>query len=280
MDQEIRYKEKEASPLQLDVAGILRRRAPKIPGLVARLLARIVHQDDLNRFLRVAFPGAGSDFSRRVLQDLDIKVEVHGQENIPASGRLVFASNHPLGGLDGITLIALLGSRYGDENIVFPVNDMLMNVRPLQNVFTPINKYGRQGRERAGGLQRAFDSPGHVIIFPAGLVSRLGPDGIRDLEWKKTFLTMAAATGRTIVPVRFEARNRMRFYRLARWRKRLRIPFNLEQVFLPAELCAARGRTFRITFLPPVDAAAHLAGYPSPRAAAQALRNRVETHNK
>lgn len=275
MSDTLRYRETQSAPLQLDVAGILRKRAPGIPGFVARLLARIVRQDELNRLLRVAFPGAGSDFSRRILRELDIDVQVSGIENIPASGRLVFASNHPLGGLDGITLIALLGERYGDENIIFPVNDMLMHVRPLQGVFTPINKYGRQGRERASGLQRAFEGGGHVIIFPAGLVSRLGPEGIRDLEWKKTFLAMAASTGRTIVPVRFEARNRMRFYRLARWRKRLRIPVNLEQAFLPAELCAARGRTFRITFLPPVDAAAHLDACPAPRAAAQAIRDMV-----
>lgn len=274
MSDTLRYCETQSAPLQLDVAGILRKRAPGIPGFVARLLARIVRQDELNRLLRVAFPGAGSDFSRRILRELDIDVQVSGIENIPDNGRLVFASNHPLGGLDGITLIALLGERYGDENIIFPVNDMLMHVRPLQGVFTPINKYGRQGRERASGLQRAFEGGGHVIIFPAGLVSRLGPEGIRDLEWKKTFLAMAATTGRTIVPVRFEARNRMRFYRLARWRKRLRIPVNLEQAFLPAELCAARGRTFRITFLPPV-AAAHLDACPTPRAAARAIRDMV-----
>lgn len=275
MSDTLRYRETQSAPLQLDVAGILRKRAPGIPGFVARLLARIVRQDELNRLLRVAFPGAGSDFSRRILRELDIDVQVSGIENIPDNGRLVFASNHPLGGLDGITLIALLGERYGDENIIFPVNDMLMHVRPLQGVFTPINKYGRQGRESASGLQRAFEGGGHVIIFPAGLVSRLGPEGIRDLEWKKTFLAMAATTGRTIVPVRFEARNRMRFYRLARWRKRLRIPVNLEQAFLPAELCAARGRTFRITFLPPVDAAAHLDACPTPRAAARAIRDMV-----
>ena len=142
MSDTLRYRETQSAPLQLDVAGILRKRAPGIPGFVARLLARIVRQDELNRLLRVAFPGAGSDFSRRILRELDIDVQVSGIENIPDNGRLVFASNHPLGGLDGITLIALLGERYGDENIIFPVNDMLMHVRPLQGVFTPINKYG------------------------------------------------------------------------------------------------------------------------------------------
>lgn len=275
MSEKLRYRESQAEPLQLDVEGILRARARHIPGFVCRLLARIVRQSQLNGLLRAAFPGAGSDFSRRILAELDIHIQVSGIENIPASERLVFASNHPLGGLDGIALIALLGQRYGDENIIFPVNDMLMHVRPLQTVFTPVNKYGRQGRERVGGLQRAFSGNRHVIIFPAGLVSRRSKDGIRDLEWKKSFLTQAAATGRTIVPVRFEGCNRMRFYRFAHWRKRLRIPVNLEQVLLPSELCAGRGRTFRITFLPPIDAAECLCSHPTAFDAAAALREKI-----
>lgn len=267
-------RENYPAPLQLDVRAILLRRAPSLPAWVAGVLARIVRQKELNHLLRAAFPAAGHAFSKAVLRELDITLQVDGWENIPADGRIVFASNHPLGGLDGIALIALLGERYGDEGIIFPVNDMLMNVRPLQDVFTPVNKYGRQGRGRAGSLRRAFDSDRHVIIFPAGLVSRIGRDGIRDLEWRKTFLTQGAASGRMIVPVHFQALNRRRFYRMALWRERLRIPFNLEQVMLPAELVNCRHRTFRISFLPPVDATRILEDN-SPRRAAQMVRDMV-----
>lgn len=266
-------KESFSTPLQLNVKEILRKRAPKIPSFVASLIARIVRQKDLNTLLRTAFPYAGFAFSEKILEALDIRLEMEGLENIPADGKLVFASNHPLGGLDGIALIALLGKRYGDNGIAFPVNDMLMNVRPLKEVFTPINKYGRQGRERAGSLSDTFRSDAHVIIFPAGLVSRLGKEGIRDLEWRKTFLTQAAATDRTIVPIHFQARNRMRFYRLAQWRKRLRIPINIEQILLPSELVHCRHSTFRITFLPPVSPQELLQRHPTPRGAADALRN-------
>lgn len=255
-NDQLRYRESAEAPLQLDVAAILRQRAPRLPGFVSQLLARIIRQNDLNALLRAAWPAAGSDFSRRILTELNITAELHGKDHIEGRERLVFASNHPLGGLDGITLIALLGGLYGDENIIFPVNDMLMNVRPLQSVFTPINKYGRQGRERANSLRQAFESNKHVIIFPAGLVSRLQPGGtIQDLEWRKTFVSLAAETGRQIVPVHFEALNRKRFYRLAQWRKRLHIPFNLEQVFLPAELVACRNRRFSVHCLPLADPA-------------------------
>ena len=68
-------------------------------------------------------------------------------------------------------------------------------------------------------------------------------------------MSLAAETGRQIVPVHFEALNRMRLYRLAQWRKLLHIPFNLEQVFLPAEFVACRNRRFSVHCLPLADPA-------------------------
>lgn len=224
-----------------------------VPRPVTALLARIIRQDDLNRILRTAHPRQGSEFATDVLRQLDISIQVTGLDAIPENSRCIFASNHPLGGLDGITLIRILGQRYGDTRIRFVVNDMLMHVTPLAPVFLPVNKYGSQARGSALAIDTAFRSDAQIIIFPAGLVSRLGDRGtIADLAWQKSFILKAVQTQRDIVPVRFEARNRMRFYRFARWRRRLRIPFNLEQALLPAELCAARGSQFKITFLPPI----------------------------
>lgn len=268
-------RESYPSPLRLDVADILKQRAPAIPGFVARLLAAIICQDKLNDLLQYAFPASGADFCKAVLRHLDISLTVNGLDNIPPGTPLVFASNHPLGGLDGIALVAILGSRFGDDNIIFPVNDMLMHVRPLSNVFTPVNKYGRQGRRRADTLRQAFSGERHVIIFPAGLVSRLGKEGIRDLEWRKAFVKQAADAGRPIVPVRFEARNRMRFYRTARLRQKLHIPVNIEQVLLPSELIACRHQSFTITFLPAVDANEAIALHGSPRDAAKTIRESI-----
>lgn len=253
-------KVKPDSPLQLDIAGILRKRIPAskekyVPRLAYWLLAKLIHQDELNAMLRAGFPARGSEFSRRVLDYLGIAVEVEGADRLPAPGvRAVFASNHPLGGLDGIALIAVLGERYGDGDLAFMVNDLLMNVEPLGDVFLPINKYGSQARCATEAIAREFEGPKQMAVFPAGLVSRLQERGeVSDLKWHKAFAQKAAESGRVIVPVRFVALNRSRFYRLARWRKRLNVKPNLEQATLPSELCAARGKRFRIIFGEPID---------------------------
>lgn len=268
----------QGKPLQIDLQKIFAARGgafARMPRFVVSMLEKLIRQDELNAILRTAYPREGWEFARAALDYLDVKVETTGEENIPADPRVIFASNHPLGGLDGIALIAILGQRYGNDGFRFLVNDLLMNVAPLQCVFLPINKFGGQGREAAREIAAVYDSGRAVAIFPAGLVSRMGANGIRDLEWKKAFVGKALATGRRVVPVFFEGLNRKRFYRAARWRKRLGIGFNLEQTLLPGELCAARGAKFRIHFGKPISPDELRTLGPDPAAIAAAVKDRV-----
>lgn len=245
--------------IQIDLHSILRSRLPEnkrkfIPGFLISWLEKFIHQDELNDVLRVTHPTTGSEFACGVYKYFDLKLEVAGMENIPDTGRFIFASNHPLGGLDGIGLIKILGGKYGDDNIRFLVNDILMNVEPLRTVFLPINKYGSQGRAAAKSIAEAYASDRQIIIFPAGLVSRLHADGrIHDLQWQKSFIQKSIEYERDIIPVKFEGLNRKRFYRTAYWRKKMGLKVNLEQAMLPAELCAARGKRFKVSFGKPVS---------------------------
>lgn len=249
--------------LQLDLSKIIRERAGSkgkwIPGGLLHALERIIRQEELNEMLRVAHPATGSEFSQRILDHLDISVCVEDLEALPADEKFIFASNHPLGGLDGIALVGVLGAKYGDDNVRVMVNDLLMNVTPLAEVFLPTNKFGKKGaRESSRLLNEALEQGKQIVMFPAGLVSRIhGKDGkdtvIRDLEWKKSFVTKALEFGRRIVPIRFEGLNSMKFYRTALRRKKLGLKINIEQALLPSEVCKSRGKNFKITFFPPVD---------------------------
>lgn len=247
-------------PVQkIDLTAIIRGRVKGlkgklIPGFLLKALERFIRQRELNEILTTLYPKEGSEFASGVYEYLDLNLQVVGLDSLPKDERYLFASNHPLGGLDGIGIIKVLGERYGDENVRFVVNDMLMNIEPLKNVFLPVNKYGSQARSSAFILNEAFRSDLQLAIFPAGLVSRLQPDGsIKDLAWQKSFVVKAIDSDRKIVPLRFEALNRPRFYRTAYWRKKLGIKVNLEQALLPGELVASRSKTYRLLFGTPVD---------------------------
>lgn len=267
--------------VQIDLRRILRERVPAsarkwIPGMFAGALERLIHQEELNAVLREAYPAEGWRFSEASLKHFNIALEVEGEENIPDAGRWVFAGNHPLGGLDGISLIKVLGERYGDSNVRFLVNDMLMNVVPLRNVFLPVNKYGSQGRGAASAVDAAYRSDAQIVVFPAGLVSRKGDDGsIRDLRWHKMFAGKALESGRGIVPVYFDGLNSPRFYNIARWRGKLGIKVNLEQALLPSEVCRSRGKRFRIVFGKPMDFEALSALRLAPAGIAAMIREKV-----
>lgn len=67
-------------------------------------LKHIVHQEEINSFLKSVSDKTGVDFLEACMKFLDIKLEVSGIENLPADRLCTFVSNHPLGGQDGIAL--------------------------------------------------------------------------------------------------------------------------------------------------------------------------------
>ncbi len=247
--------------LKVDVDELLRNRAPRyykwIPGVVVRALERYVCQDQLNDILRATSGLTGSAFARAMLEYLDVDYAVADSEgNLPEPGvPVTYVSNHPLGALDGICLIDWVARRHGCEP-AFVVNDLLSVVKPLENIFIPINKHGRQSRGAVSEVDAAFCDTGRpVIMFPAGLCSRQLTPGaeILDLKWNKMFVQKSAEAGRTVVPLRFEGANSAAFYRLARRRERLGLKFNVEMIRLPREIFSGAGRRFAVKVGCPID---------------------------
>lgn len=239
-------------PIRIDVAEVIRQRLGSrsryIPDFVVRGIEKLICQDELNGLLQNNFPRRGPEFCRGVLDDLDVRLEVRGDADMPLSPRCIVVSNHPLGGLDGISMIAWLSRRYSDCPVHFVVNDLLMAVEPLKECFIPVNKHGAQSRASGAALDAVLAGDDPVVIYPAGLVSRLHDDGtISDLPWRKTVVSKAIESRRDIVPVHFDGRNTQSFYRLARWRKCLGLKFNYEMMLLPRELVHARSKTFTLT---------------------------------
>ena len=241
--------------MRIDVDKVLRERLPKhyryIPRFAVRWLERTICQDQLNAILLKMAGKNSVDAATAALDEMDITVRATGLEQLP-EGRYMFVSNHPLGGLDGLALISLLGNRY-DKNIKFLVNDLLMAVEPLRGVFLPVNKYGSQSRAAATQIEEALNSDAQFITFPAGLCSRMQPDGtIADLPWQKAAVAHAVNFQRDIVPIYFDAHNSRFFYRFAKWRKKLGIKFNIELIFLPKEMIKQCGATLRVFIGEPI----------------------------
>ncbi len=250
--------------LQFDIRAVLKKKAPKahVPGFLIRYLERIAHIKQMNAFLRKYPEVKNYDFIRLVLdEELGCSASIDGIENIPTDGKpLIFASNHPLGGLDGMIIAQMIhesrASRGDSRPLKVIVNDLLMFMEPLAGLWAPVNKVGRLSKEQAAAQQRMWKSETDVLTFPAGACSRLQRiDGhwlVQDLEWQKNFIQRAREYHRDIVPIYFEGRNSKFFYTLALLRKWLHIKLNIEMLYLVDEMYGAHGKHFKVHVLPPI----------------------------
>lgn len=233
----------------IDLQKVFEAKGIKTSRFVLRLLDRLLHVDELNEGIAYASDKEGVDFARAIMQYLNITVDLELADRIPRDGCPIVVANHPLGGPDGMALIAAVGNVRRD--ILFPVNDFLMHLTNMRSVFVPIDKV-HGNRATAAGLEAAFGGQNTLLYFPAGLCSRRIKGKIVDLEWKPTVVKKAVEHHRDIVPVYVEACNRRRFYTIANLRKRLGIKFNFEMALLPGEMFAQRGKTFRMVVGRPI----------------------------
>jgi putative hemolysin len=239
----------------LDIHEVIRKKNPRLlqvlPRFVLAYIRRILHEDDINAFMQQHGQREGLDFVEQVLKHFGVKIRVEGAENMRVEGGVIYAANHPLGGLDALALMHELGKKRTD--LRFLVNDILTNIKQLLPLFIPVNKHGAQGRDALLALDQSLRSEEAFLVFPAGLVSRKQPGGIADLEWKKTFISQSRKYQKDIVPVHIAGKNRPFFYNLARFRKWLGIKANIEMFYLVDEMFAQHNQTIVIIFGKPIS---------------------------
>jgi putative hemolysin len=239
---------------KIDVQSVIYSKSPalarSVPSFVINYLKKIVHQDELNEFLGKWGHLHDSELIEAGLRHFEIKYKVFASDNIPDSGRYIFVSNHPLGGLDGLVFIYELSKRFHD--IKFPVNDILTNIKNLSGIFLPVNKHGSQAKEAARMIEKAYSSECQILYFPAGLCSRKKRGVISDLQWQKSFITKSIQHKRDIVPAFFSGRNSNFFYNIANVRKLLGIKANIEMLYLADEMFKQKGKEIRLVFGKPI----------------------------
>jgi len=239
----------------IDVSKVLSERAPGLkkwlPAFVVNWLKRKLHEDEINQIMIDIKDYYGLEYNRKGLEKLGVKVESLYTENVPVTGGVIVAANHPLGGLDGMALVQAVGEIRPD--VRFVVNDVLKSLKNYGDVFLGINKIKSTSATSLRVMENYLISNDAVLFFPAGLVSRRQGGKIMDLDWKKSFVTQGIDHKRQILPVYIEGQNSGFFYRFASFRKRIGIKANIEMLFLPDEMFRQKGHTVKIHFGKPFD---------------------------
>jgi putative hemolysin len=222
-----------------------------MPGFLLNYIKKVTHEAWLNQVLTKHLGKKGLDFADALIHEFDIEVKLIGAEYLPSSGGVILASNHPLGGIDGIAFMHAIGKIRTD--VRFLVNDLLMTFDNFEPVFVPVNKHGRNSKEANLRIEEVYAQGYAVLIFPAGLVSRKQNGRIRDLEWKKSFISKSKKYHLPVIPCHIGGRNSEFFYKLSNLRKKLGIKANVEMFWLVDEMYRQRGKKIEIRIGKPVE---------------------------
>ncbi|MCR8709268.1 lysophospholipid acyltransferase family protein [Aliarcobacter butzleri] len=181
-----------------------------------KIAKKIVHEDSINQFLSQNSHLKGFDFVDAVLDyfDFDYTVSSNDLQNIPSTGKVIIIANHPLGGLDALCLLKLVGQIRKDVKIL--ANDFLVGFEALHSLMIPLDNFkDRQSKESIKKIYEALKNEEAIIIFPAGEVSRATPKGVKDPAWNKGFLNFAKNSNSAILPIYLDAKNSKTFYTIS-----------------------------------------------------------------
>ena len=234
----------------------IRQMAPFFDGKprLVNWLMRLLAVDKVNWIHDHNFDTPGVPFVQGLLRDLDITMQVRGEEVLDQmpTGGFITVSNHPFGALDGIMLIKLVGEHRADFKVM--VNMVLNHITAMRPNFIAVDALASNDPAKRAVSMRGITEAirqvrdGHVLgFFPAGAVSKF-TTGLRieDRDWQPSVMRIIAKMGVPVVPIYFHGHNSLWFTFLGM------IDWRLRTLRLPAEVFRRKGDTFRISVGQPV----------------------------
>ncbi|MBQ7691028.1 MAG: lysophospholipid acyltransferase family protein [Muribaculaceae bacterium] len=256
----------------------IRQMAPFFDGKprLVNWLMRLLAVDKVNWIHDHNFDTPGVPFVQGLLRDLDITMQVRGEEVLDQmpTGGFITVSNHPFGALDGIMLIKLVGEHRADFKVM--VNMVLNHITAMRPNFIAVDALASNDPAKRAVSMRGITEAirqvrdGHVLgFFPAGAVSKF-TTGLRieDRDWQPSVMRIIAKMGVPVVPIYFHGHNSLWFTFLGM------IDWRLRTLRLPAEVFRRKGDTFRISVGQPV-APDEIAQHNTPEQLATFLKQRT-----
>ena len=231
----------------LDLKELAQHFLPKgykfIPKFLYKKFNKLLHIDEFNYFFNKTHYGTGQQFLDEVCDYLDLHLDLSGpgvDEMLKLKEQpVMFASNHPLGGPEGLVIFKYIHRNWPRARIL--IQSFMKFIRPFSEVCV-FNK------KDVDSLQKAVDENRPLYYYPAGYCSRKLSNGeIFDYDWKSSFVRIAKKNNMPIVIMHTHGHLSKRTLRITQIRKFFGIKFSVETMYLPDELFMMRGSTLKIT---------------------------------
>lgn len=219
---------------------------------ISWLFKNISGINKLNDLYKNGLGKDSADFLQYLLDDLEVKYELHDVDldRIPKEGPFIVVSNHPLGGLDGILMMHIIGKIRPDFKVMG--NFLLHRIKPLEPMVIAVNPFEtrKEVYNSSSGMREAIRhlrDGGCLGIFPAGEVSTKDEEGnVADREWQESAIKLIKKMNVPVIPMYFRARNSPLFYRMAA------LSPNLQTAMLPSEMVRPRVKPIQIRIGKPI----------------------------
>lgn len=180
-----------------------------------------------------------SDFLDDILQDLNLSLEYFEAElkRIPKTGPVIFVANHPLGGIDALLLLKLLGDIRDDVRIIGS---------KLWNGLEPIAHHwgiATETCDREQSIQNCLQQEGALLIFPALKISshyKFSERQLRDGPWDLEVLQRIKSAEVPVVPIYIKANQTLVYHLLQR------LGPSFQELKLPSEIRSFRNRPVKL----------------------------------
>ena len=243
----------EATPIKRTVLDYddIRKMVPFFDGKkrLVNFLLKFLSVDKVNWIHDHNCDTPGVPFTAGLLNDLNIKLRIDNEErldNLP-EGSFITVSNHPLGALDGIALIKIVGERRPKFKVM--VNMVLNYISAMRPNFIAVDALASSDPKKKAvsmqGIKAAMmqvRSGEPMGFFPAGAVSKLNRSlHIEDREWQPTIIRLIKQMKVPVVPIYFHTRNSWWFTFLGM------VSWQLRTLRLPAEVFRKKNATMHIS---------------------------------
>jgi len=209
--------------------------------LLYAILKKILYLDQINKFLDEHDHLGEKQLIQEFFDQINFSFLISNTDlqKIPSEGRLICIANHPIGSLDGLSLIKAVLEIRSDVKII--ANEILYsfeNLRPFLLPFKLDSKHSQ--RDYIKEICKTLAEEGVLIIFPAAEVSRLKGIRVMDSKWHKGAVHFAKKYNAPILPFYVNAKNSFLFYAVSCLSKRL------SMLLLAYELFNKKNKTIHI----------------------------------
>jgi len=223
---------------------------PDLPQPFKSFINSILYEKQVNKLLNEFHNERDIAFINKILNYLNLSISTHFNSSLGKLKRCIFVCNHPTGIIDGLIIMNILNKAHPTQMIT---NDILDFVPNINNLILPVDWLGTISKKQTRRLIDAFHSDKHIIIFPAGEVSKFRNFTIEDMDWNPFFIKKAIQFQRDIIPVRISGRNSILFYAISILRRFFKMDFNIEMFLLIREVFNKNNNSINVKFGSPIS---------------------------